>query len=214
MADPKTPQTYVVRQGEYLDQIAYKLGFDAETVWTHEKNTELRETRKDHRVLCPGDILYIPATEERQELPLNAGEENNYQAAVPTRKVEFVLRNEDGPLPNEDFILNGLGTPIEDKSDAEGKVSVTVPVTARDVVLVLKNYGAFNLRIGDLDPITEPSGLQARLMGLGFHPGPVTGEIDDDTRYAIQRFQVAKGLEVTGDTTPEILSAIQSAYGL
>jgi hypothetical protein len=214
MAESNSPQTYVVRQGEYLEQIAYKLGFDAEAVWAHEKNEDLRKSRKDHHhILCAGDILYIPATDAQPDLSLTTGQDNNYQTKIPERTVELKLRNEDGPLANEEYTIEGLEDPIQGTSDEEGKVSFPVPITTRDVRLILKNHGVFDLGVGDLDPLSETTGVQMRLAALGFHWSAPTGEIDDDTRYAIKRFQRENGFEITGELTPETLSAIEKAYG-
>jgi hypothetical protein len=81
MADSGEPRTHVVRQGEYLEQIAYNVGFDVDTVWGHEKNADLRALRKDqHNILCPGDVLYIPAVDAPPPAPVQGGTENAYSA--------------------------------------------------------------------------------------------------------------------------------------
>lgn len=51
---------YVVRQGDYLLKLAQRYGFDAEEVWSHPRNEDLRKLRKDHHILAPGDIVYLP----------------------------------------------------------------------------------------------------------------------------------------------------------
>jgi len=213
MAEPSIPRTYVVRQGEYLEQIAHKIGFDAETVWGHEKNEDLRKLRKNHQILCPGDILYISAAAEPPPLPITAGQENGYQAQIPERTVELKLHDADGPIAGEAYTVEGLGDPIQGKSDDEGKVSFSIPITTREVRLVLENYGGFHLGVGDLDPISEITGVQARLAALGFYWGRPTGEMDDDTRDGIMRLQRAKGLEMSGALNEETLAALEAGYG-
>lgn len=50
------------------------------------------------------------------------------------------------------------------------------------------------------DPFTRD--VQAALKRAGFDPGPVDGKMGDKTREAIERFQRAKRLKVTGSATP------------
>src|SRR5208337_3002899 len=54
---------YVVRQGDYLAQIAFRRGFVADRVWSAPENATLREARKDPNILAPGDILHVPDDE-------------------------------------------------------------------------------------------------------------------------------------------------------
>jgi hypothetical protein len=214
MAESSDPQTYVVRQGDYLEQLAYKLGFDVDAVWGHQKNEELRQRRKDnHRILCPGDILYIPAVDGHAELQLAAGQSNSYTAKIPELVTQLQLMDENGPLAGEDYTLEGLGAPVDDKTDGEGKLSFSAPVTTREIRLVLKNYGAFELGIGEMDPISELTGVQKRLANLGHHWEAPNGEMDDDTRNGIMRFQRASGLEMTGELTADTVAELEKAYG-
>ncbi len=214
MGDQNEPQTYVVRQGDYLEQLAYKLGFDADTVWGHDKNKELRELRKDnHRILCPGDILYIPGVDGHGDLSIAAGQTNQYTAKVPELTTQLQVMGDDGPLAGEEYTLEGLGALIEDKTDGEGKISFSAPVTTRALRLVLKNYGAFDLGIGEMDPSSELTGVQKRLVNLGHYVGEPNGDMDDDTRDGIMRFQRTSGFEVTGELTAETLAALEKAHG-
>jgi hypothetical protein len=52
--------------------------------------------------------------------------------------------------------------------------------------------------------------IQRDLTTLGYSPGPVTGELSKETAIAISKFQAAKGMEVTGQPTPQ-LAGILSA---
>jgi hypothetical protein len=40
-------QPYIVRQGDTMTCLAMKRGFDAEEIWNHVKNREIRELRSD-----------------------------------------------------------------------------------------------------------------------------------------------------------------------
>jgi hypothetical protein len=52
--------------------------------------------------------------------------------------------------------------------------------------------------------------IQRDLTTLGYAPGPVTGELTKETAIAISKFQAGKGMEVTGQPTPQ-LAGILSA---
>ena len=49
-------------------------------------------------------------------------------------------------------------------------------------------------------------GLQRRLAGLGFAPGPIDGRYGPRTEQAVSRFQAARGLEVDGIAGPQTLA--------
>jgi peptidoglycan hydrolase-like protein with peptidoglycan-binding domain len=54
-----------------------------------------------------------------------------------------------------------------------------------------------DILFGSLDPIEELSGVQKRLVNLGFDC-PVDGEVSDETTAAIEAFQRLFSLPVTG----------------
>ncbi|MFT3767392.1 MAG: hypothetical protein QM820_18220 [Minicystis sp.] len=56
-------KAYVVRQGDYLKQLAHALGFDADAVWNDPKNAELSQ-RRDPNLLHPVEYKRTSATEE------------------------------------------------------------------------------------------------------------------------------------------------------
>ena len=65
------------------------------------------------------------------------------------------------------------------------------------------------LRLGELDPVTEPSGVQTRLSHLGYDCGQ-SGTMDAPTRRAVREFQfdrVLKMGEVSDETREELVKA-------
>lgn len=50
------------------------------------------------------------------------------------------------------------------------------------------------------DPFTRQ--VQKALKRAGYNPGPIDGMMGQNTQRAIERFQKARGLKVTGSTTP------------
>jgi type VI secretion system secreted protein VgrG len=211
------PQPYVVRQGDYLQKLAFSHGFDADTVWNDPKNAELKQKRKDSNQLVPGDILHF-ARPARDSHVLTKGTTNKYEAVVPTTTVRFVFENEAGPFAFEPYKIEGLGASVEGKTDGAGVLFIKAPIHVREVKVTFpKKRLVFPLHIGDMDPIDEPSGVCQRLEHLGYmlaHSDALSEE-EAITREkeAIAAFQRAHGMTVTGKLDEATKTAIVQAHG-
>lgn len=204
---------YVVRQGDYLAKLAFVHGFDADAVWNDPKNDEIRALRKDHNILSPGDVIYLPL-QPKEGLPIQKGVVNRYVAKVPKVAVRLVLRDADGqPLAGEPYVVEGLGGPVQDETGPNGVVSLSASVLERELVIVLTNRGIrIPVHVGDLDPIAEMSGVRMRLVHLGYLEH-AEQEDDDALRRALAAFQRARGIEVTGAADAATLDALREAHG-
>src|SRR5262249_379486 len=59
---------YTVKQGDHAAGIAHRFAFSPYlTIWDHPNNAELKNKRQNPNVLFPGDALYIPDREDREE---------------------------------------------------------------------------------------------------------------------------------------------------
>ena len=58
---------YTVKQGDCISSIAQKHGLFWDKVWNHPKNANLQERRKDPNVLSPGDVVFVPDKDEKEE---------------------------------------------------------------------------------------------------------------------------------------------------
>jgi hypothetical protein len=205
---------YVVCQGDYLAKIAYAQGFDAEEVWGHARNEELRRLR-DPDVLYPGDVLRVPV-EPPAGRPLQIGQANAFVADVPERSVTLVLRRDDDgkALANEPYVVEGLGKEIAGTTDVDGVVRLDVPVVIDHVELLLFRRGLrIPVLVGHIDPISTPSGQRGRLENLGFGGDALVGE-EDALRRAILDFQTSQGLAATGVADADTLRALAAAHGV
>ena len=94
-----------------------------------------------------------------------------------------------------------------------------MPVHVREVKVVFPElYVEYELRIGDLDPIEERTGVRKRLEHLGFRKQPGgQGESEAEAleadRAAIEEFQQEQGIEVTGELDQRTRDALQKAHG-
>jgi len=192
---------YVIRQGDYLRQLAYLGGYDAEEVWNHPLNEELRSKRDTGDDLLPGDVLFVPRSPELA-LELTAAAENDYTAVIPRTKLELFFEDTDGPIANEPCQIFGIpGTGEEGlarTSDGDGKLVLHVPVTVPEVTVTFpERHRSFGLKIGHMDPVNEQSGIVKRLANLGYLE--VDTALDGgDMAGALAAFQRKAGLEVTG----------------
>lgn len=210
---------YVIRQGDHLLKLGHILGFDADKVWNDGKNQEIKQARKDPAMLRPGDVLFIP-DEPKKRLKVNAKETNAYVARVPTVRVEVVLSEDDEPIKDERYVLEGIGDDTEHKTDGEGRVSFEVPVHVREVtVKLLDRKSEMKIAIGDLDPPDTPSGARMRLTSLGYYGASADGadrwiaHEGEAVAAALRAFQKEKGLSATGELDEATQAALVEAHG-
>lgn len=206
-------KSYVVRAGDHLTKIAHSAGLDADTVWNHEKNKTLREKRADRSILSEGDVIFLPI-EEEAPLPLTIGDANRYSVVIPEIVTHVKFANAEGPFANEPYLVEGLDEPVEGTTDVGGGLDITAPVTVRSVKVTLARRGlTFNVLLGDMDPVTETSGVQLRLVALGYLEAFSPGELDESTAEGLRKFQRAKGIAASGMPDDATRDALKSEYG-
>jgi hypothetical protein len=209
---------YVIKQGDFVSKLAHLRGFDADKVWNDPKNAELKDARKDPDMLQAGDILFVP-DEPKPRLKLEAETENSYVAKVPKIAVAVAVGEDDEPLADEPFTVEGLDDE-ERTTDKDGMVRFEAPVHLREVTVRFKNRElVFRVGIGELDPIDTDSGVRIRLTQLGFYGAQTAGEDayverdDAQLAAAIAAFQSSQGMEVTGDLDDATRQALLDAHG-
>ena len=201
------PEDYVVQQGDCMSSIAYQHGFFWETLWNLPENAALKAKRKNPNVLMTGDIVHLPdATVKQESRPTNARHKFQLKG-VPEVLNMKMLDADHQPRPNLDYVITIEGVSRRGKTDANGSLKESIPPHAKTGKLVIPPApGAAGtaetqvmiLQLGNLNPITEISGIKARLNNLSFYQGPLDENLDDPTKQAISAFQKKKGLPVTG----------------
>jgi hypothetical protein len=148
---------HVIRHGEYLARLAHLMGFDAQEVWNHASNQELRERRGNPQALHAGDVLQVPVRSERRRLQLTHGQENRFRAAVPRITVRLALtRIDDRPLANRAYRIEDCGPEaIEGTTDGEGVATFELPVHVEVVRVVFPDtHNEMRIRVGHLPAAT------------------------------------------------------------
>jgi N-acetylmuramoyl-L-alanine amidase len=200
MAKPYMP--YVIKNGEHLEQVAMRLGFDCKAVWHHHKNREIREKRKGKfNLLCAGDLVFVPKP-SHDGLQFAAHTVNRFVAKVPKTTIDMHFGDSDGPFANERYVFSIEGTEAEGTTDGDGKATFSLPMTCNDVEIEFPDRKMkMTAKVGHLDPIEEPTGVRQRLKNLGHIEGDVSDDEDAEARrleHAIFAFQRAQKIKVTG----------------
>jgi hypothetical protein len=203
---------HVVRQGECMSSIAYLYGFSWKVLWDAAENRELKKSRQDPNVLFPGDVVKIPdkqtkyyacATDARHLFKLNG-----FKAVLRIR-----VMKDDQPRANENYLLEIDGTLMGGQTDAAGWLEKKIPPNAVRGKLTLSNgLENYDLQLGKLDPVHEVSGIEGRLMNLGYYGGPISGSMNPDLQAALRAFQAGKGLQQSGEADDATKAALQQEH--
>ena len=204
---------YKVKQGDCMEGIAYKHGFFWETLWNLPENDELRKKRKDPNVLLPGDEVFIPDKREKTESCATEKRHRFRKKGVPAKVViRFEIDGE--PRANEAYFLEIDGTLSEGQTDGDGKVEIFIPPDAKKGTITFpETEREYDLALGGLDPISELSGVQGRLMDLGFFPGPVDNKMSPELAEAVRTFQEKNDLKATGTLDKDTRQTIDKVFG-
>jgi len=215
---------HTVEQGEYLSSIARKYGFpDYKVIWDDANNAELKKKRQNPNVLYPGDELYIPDKDKKQE-PGNTEKRHTFQLKQSPLELRLVLENlYYKPIANARCDLHVENQVFELTTDSRGRLQQEIPATAEKALLVIHdpdtplNETAITLKIGHLDPVEEISGQKARLQNLGYLAGSLEDVDDEESemrfKAAVEEFQCDEGLKVNGICDPKTQAKLKKVHG-
>ena len=208
-------QTHTVKQGECIESIAFEHGFFWETIWNHPGNRELREQRERPNVLRPGDAVHIP---DRREKWVDCASEKRHVfrlRGVPSL-LSIVVRIDDEVKADVPYVLDVDGRRFEGRTDGAGRLSHPISPKARRATLLVgegEMREELELGLGEIDPVEDISGVQARLNNLGFHCGEEDGELDALLEQAIADFQARHDLEPTGELDDATRATLLEEHG-
>ncbi len=126
-----------------------------------------------------------------------------------------LLLHEGGqPRANQRYVLTIDGTSREGETDNNGMLTEPIPPNASVGRLVIgEDEEELWIKFGDIDPITELSGVQSRLTNLGHYDGPINGQESDDLRDAIAEFQTEVNIQADGQLTDDTRDALLKEHG-
>lgn len=202
-----------VQEGDCCLSLSAKSGLFFQTVWDDPANAALKAKRKLPNILMPGDVLEVRPTEERREDGASTKLNSFVLKGVPAR-LRLRLRIRREPLANKPVRLIVDGAESAARTDAEGRVDISISPQAREARLRIDGEpGEFLLRLGFLDPLDEVSGLQGRLFNLGFDPRGIDNQYGKNTRKAMQDFQKSKSMKPTERPDGPTRAALETEYG-
>jgi N-acetylmuramoyl-L-alanine amidase len=204
---------YRVHQGDCIWSIAKTAGLLPMTIWNHPNNSALKAKRKDPNILFPGDVVFVPGL-AAAEFVRPVDRTHKFQLDGFRAKLRIRLLDDGAPRADEKYTLNVGGKRTNGQTDSNGWITENVSAHAKEGMLFLQDgHEQYPIRLGELDPVDEVSGIQARLRNLGFYGGDIDGEMDDATSAAISLFQKDNQLEETGAADSATQAALKSAYG-
>ena len=206
-----------VRQGESVLSLSKRYGLPPQKIVGESENRALFEQGRNSGVLFPGDELVIPERELKQE---NCESDQLHRFRCSSRnallRVRFIMHNNETSA-GQPYVLRIDANEKSGQLDDDGWLEERIPVDTRECVVVLGDPGSqkeIHLRIGDLNPIDEISGVKQRLHNLGILLGcNDREELDDETRAAISTFQSQQGITVTGELDANTIDELRSEYG-
>lgn len=195
---------YIVRQGDFLAQIAKDHGFhDAMTIWNAPENARLRQDRRDPNVLTPGDEVFIPDKVDKTS-SVASGRRTTFQLGAASTKLRIRVRTIDNePLVGAicklvvdgDAVVDGTKSPDGLIERAMPPLNPKGPRPLQGRLDLLDPSFELHLVVAGLNDESDIEGQQARLNNLGYFAGfdkPPEGEPqNDDERAAQQQFKWA-----------------------
>lgn len=195
--------------GETTSSLAKKYGFFWRTIWEHPENAELRAKRKDPNVLFETDDIFIPEKEVKK-VSKGAESEHVFRRKGEPSKIKIQLLRLGKPRADEDYILDVDGKQTNGKTDGDGKLEHFIPGDAKSGKLIFKGgKEVHQLRLGNLDPLDQISGVQQRLNNLGYECGGELGNFGEKTKAALKKFQIENKLNESGEADAATKAKLQ-----
>ncbi len=216
------PTIHTVAQGETLTRIARQYNYSSwEALYNHPANAEFRKLRYNPHILYPGDKIVIPDIEPKK-MGVSTTNLHIFCLSKPTEVFKLKIENSLGrSWVGVRAVMDVAGKKQDVTLNEEGILEVLLPngdesAGALDVYLDPDSEEPthrFELQLGNLDPVEELSGVQARCNLLGFDCGVADGIMGSKTREGVKAFQEAHDLDVDGIPGPKTKAKLLEVYG-
>jgi hypothetical protein len=211
---------YIVRQGDHLSKITKTFGFsDYHTIWDHPNNADLKKQRQNPNVLFPGDSLFVPDRQQREE-SRNTDQKHKFIKKTSRLKLRLILVDQyEQPIAHAQCMLSLEGDFSHLQTDGNGQIEKDIQPSVRDAILVIQdaqtplNNTQLEIQIGDLDPVDQVSGQTARLNNLGYFAGDVNQPDQKAFESAVEEFQCDQSLTVDGICGPNTQGKLKQVHG-
>ncbi len=214
-------RVHTVRQGECFSSIARRYGFSSHLpVYNAPENAELRKKRPNPNILAPGDVIHIPEL-QTPSFRVATGRTHTFRLKKEKTTLRLVVRDAQGrEVEGKRFRLEVAEVIKEGSLNAAGLVEADIPHDASEGTLRVwwgddtddESAHTITLKIGHLDPVDQPTGVQARLNNLGFRCGQVDGIRGPQTEAALKEFQARAGLKITGEPDAATVSKLEQLH--
>jgi len=206
---------YTIKRGECISTLACRHGFFPDTIWNDPANDSLREKRESPNTLLEGDVVFIPDKRAASVRVATGGVHRFRRRGVPTVLRIHFLDSREQPRADVPFVLKVNDHLTEGRTDAEGFVVAFISQEALEGELELgdgDDREKFDLALGRLDPIKEPSGIRSRLQNLGYGCGDEEGDLGEKGRSALRCFQGDRGIPQTGEPDEATLAELKRSH--
>lgn len=208
---------YTVRQGDCIESIAHAQGLPWEALWDHAKNASLRELRKVHTALAPGDVVFVPERVAK-EVACATSQRHTFRAkGVPScLRVRFL--DHLGAPRAASYVLVLAGRRESGTLD-DGWVDHPVMPDVKGAVIELRwqedgqeQLEEHAIALGHLDPLDTTTGVKARLFNLGYYHGAIDDEAGETLELAVVEFQLDHDLDPLGVVDDATRQALGRAH--
>lgn len=206
---------HTIGQGETITGLAFRRGLHWQTVWQHPNNAQLRQQRAHQNILYPGDKVFIPDRQPKTVTKATDQVHTFVRMGVPEKFNMQFLDLEGNPYGNQAYVLTVDGRNIKGNLDGDGWIRISLPPNAQSGRILVGPDGslvASDLRFGNLDPITELSGIQARLLNLGYFAGPADGQDSKDFQTAVWKFRQDEKLSEDGGIDDDLRNHLKDRH--
>jgi len=226
-------EPHIVAQGETLSGIARQHGFSSyKTLWDAAENKELKDKRKNPNILFPGDQLFIPDKETKDETRAT-DKKHRFELQAESLKIRIELMGlKNAPSAGHECTLTVEADSHELTTKADGILEQTISEQAKTGKIIDRGKPGeefriereIPLKIGHLDPVEKVSGQIGRLNNLGYIAGDIPGhtltsaeeeKIRKTPQFlsAVEEFQCDFGLKVDGDCGANTQAKLVKVHG-
>lgn len=211
---------HIVQQGECLSSIAHHYGLAHwRVIYDHPENAAFKAKRPNPDLIYPGDELYIPGQESREDV-LGHDKRHIFVTTRPPTFLNIRIQNlGKEPIANAPYELHLDALQLKGATDGEGWVRSRIPPwTGNGVLRIWPNALDaettidWTIRLGHLDPLETVSGIKGRLNNLGYYRGPMDETTDEHYDTAVREFQEDHDLVVDGIVGPKTRATLSQEH--